>query len=161
MGDPATCEHDGMHWFAAPANEQGWRCVDCQFRPGEPPGFSPHHDRELINIKVGGILTDLHEAEIIYVSNGSEGAVMTTLAIDECRKRNVYDSVSIARILLELDGDDGHAAYWRGISEGILAGKDPRDRCACGQLATQYCNGKRACSYEHMQAALGRTGGEW
>ncbi len=105
MGDSTTCEHD-FHWFADPANERGWRCVACEHKPGEPPGFSPAHDRSHVERKVR------------------------------------------------------HATFWREISEGILAGKDPRDRCACGALSsiTTWKDRNRvvACSHEHLQVALGR-----
>lgn len=160
-----TCKHDGLYWYAAPANEQGWRCADCGWQPGEPPGFSPAHDRSRLWTKVWCIVHDLHEAKIIYVSNGSGGDALSTEVARECQARDLYDSVSIARVILEHEAGDRHAGYWRGISEGILAGKDPRPRCACGQLATMSaCGGAvvtRACSNEHMDQALGRKPGEW
>ena len=43
MGD---CKHNGMYWYAAPHNERGWKCVDCELQPGEEPGYSPQHDRD-------------------------------------------------------------------------------------------------------------------
>lgn len=158
-GTPESCPHAGLYWYAAPANERGWKCVDCGWQPGEPSGFSPKHDRDLIGIKVGCILNDLHEAQIIYVSNGSAGDSITGLVVQRCRRTHSYDSVSIAKFILTIEGDERHAKFWREISDGILAGKDPRPRCACGQLATQWtlADGRefRACSYEHMQAVRG------
>jgi hypothetical protein len=151
------CSHDGLYWFAAPANETGWRCTNCGHQPGEPPGFSPQHDRSHLRTKVRCIVHDLHDAGIIYVSNVSDGANLTTVAVTACRSRNLYDSVSIARVVLELEADDAHAKFWRGVSEGILAGKDQRHRCACGKLATQSCGGHRACCHDHMQLALGAS----
>jgi hypothetical protein len=159
MGEPSTCVHD-FHWFAAPANEQGWRCVACEHTPGEPAGFSPAHDREHIDRKVGGILMDLHNAEIIYVSNGSGGDSLTAHVADRCRAENTYDSMSIARMILDRAGDARHATFWREISDGIIAGNDPRGRCACGALGkiTTWKDQKRvvACSHDHLQLALGR-----
>jgi hypothetical protein len=152
-----TCAHDGLYWYAAPADERGWKCVDCGWQPGEEPGFSPQHDRAHISTKVGCILMTLHEAEIIYVSNGSCGEAITGDVVEKCRRRRIYDSVSIARFILELEADRQHADFWREISEGIIAGKDPRERCACGKLANSWRNGKRACCHEHMQTALGQS----
>lgn len=159
MVDPKVCKHSGLFWYAAPANEQGWKCPDCGWRPGEPPGFSPQHDRDLVDVKVGCILMLLHESEIIYVSNGSSGDSITGLVVQRCRRRGIYDSVSIARFILDLEGGTRHAKFWRDIAMGIMAGKDPRPRCACGQLATQWSHSNgvslQACSYEHMQLARG------
>lgn len=158
MGDAATCKHEGLYWHPAPANEKGWRCTDCGWQPGEPPGFSPVHDRERTGIKVDCILHLLHESEIIYVSSGSEGDSIVGRVVTMCRRTRLYDSVSIARMILQIDGDRRHGAFWRDISEGIIAGRDPRDRCACGKLATMFHfeDGKRvaACSFEHEGSAL-------
>lgn len=160
MGDMAACAHAGLYWYAAPATEQGWKCADCGWQPGEPPGFSPHHDRSHLRTKVWCIVHDLHDAGIIYVSNGTGGEALVDVAVDRCRERNLYDSASIARVILELEASDRHAKFWRDISEGILAGKDPRDRCACGALSrvTSWRDGQRvvACNHEHLQVALGR-----
>lgn len=158
MGDPASCPHHGLYWFADPANERGWKCTDCDWRPGEEPGFSPAHDRSHLETKVGCILMTMHEAEVIYVSNGIDGDRLTSLVTKYCSERSLYDSVSIARVILEHEGSDRHARFWRDISEGILAGKDPRTRCACGKLATQWRISAGvstpACSMEHMKIAL-------
>lgn len=160
MGDTAPCAHAGLYWYASPANEQGWKCVDCNWQPGEPAGFSPQYDRSHLHTKVSCIVHDLHDAEIIYVSNGSDGDALTAATTDRCRERGLYDSVSIARVVLEIEADDKHTAFWRDISEGIIAGRDPRDRCACGQLSriTTWRDRQRvvACSQEHLQVALGR-----
>lgn len=157
MGDPASCCHGGLYWHAAPADERGWRCSDCGWQPGEEPGYSPEHDRSHLQTKVSCIVHTLHEAEIIYVSNGECGEQLTSAATNLCRARNWYDSVAIASVVLEIEGDDDHIRFWRDMGEGILAGKDPRNRCACGKLANQWCNGKHACCHEHMQIALGRN----
>jgi len=158
----AACTHDGLYWHPDPANEQGWRCTDCKWQPGEPPGFSPQHDRSHLGVKVGCILHLLHESEIIYVSNGSEADSIVGRIVRACRRRHAFDSVTIARLILDIDGDARHAAFWRDISEGIIAGKDPRPRCACGQLARQHriADGKQqhACSFEHMPPIPGGRG---
>lgn len=158
--DPATCKHDGLYWYAAPADEKGWRCADCGWQPGEDPGYSPQHDRSHLSLKVGCIIQDLHDREIIYVSNGTCGEVLTSQSVALCIERRLYDSVSIARVVLELEADDEHAKFWRDRGEGIVAGADPRHRCACGKLAnvsTSEGGGTRACSHEHLQIALGRN----
>ena len=132
-----TCEHE-LYWYGAPANEQGWKCCSCDFKPGEPPGFSPHHDRELLSVKIDSILQDLFSASIVYVSNSCAGEALVEMAHSMCIVNDTYDSVSIARWLLELCGNDDHAAYWRKVSTGMLTGSDPRDRCRCGKLAQVF-----------------------
>lgn len=162
MTDQSTCTHNGLCWYAAPATEAGWKCADCSWQPGEPPGFSPQHDRSHLSTKVWCITNDLHDASIIYVSNGTSGDALAAAATTLCQQRKLYDSTSIARVILELDADDRHARFWRDISEGILAGRDPRDRCACGKLSriTSWLDGGQrvtACCHEHMQVAKGRN----
>jgi hypothetical protein len=129
-----VCEHESMFWYSAPANEQGWRCANCNFQPGEPPGYSPLHDRDLLHVKVWSILDDLHNHEIVYISNGSEGDVLVRDATTRCREERVVDQESIARVLLQIVAGDGK--YWREKHEQFLAGNDPRDRCRCGALST-------------------------
>jgi hypothetical protein len=148
VNDQHECPHDGLYWYGAPADERGWRCVDCDWKPGEPPGFSPQHDRSHIATKVGSILQDLHLANIIYVSNGTAGEGLTANIAALCIERDTYDSVSIACLILEAVGCERHAKYWRDISTGILAGKDPRERCHCGALANVFSGGIGTCS-EH------------
>lgn len=125
MGDETPCPHAGLYWYAAPADERGWRCVDCQWEPGEPPGFSPRHDRERIGVKVGCIVHALHEAQIIYVSNGCEGDALTARVASMCEKERYYDSVTIARFILQVEGGPEHGRFWRDASESVLAGKAP------------------------------------
>ena len=130
----ATCEHHGLFWYLA-TNEDGWRCVDCDWRPGDPAGFSPQHDRSHLIVKVRNILHDLHEAGFIYVSNGSHGEHIAATVATICDRLQLFDQYGIiSRILLHLSSD--HSAYWRRISEGVLTGDDKRDRCPCGALAT-------------------------
>lgn len=147
--EPKPCPHN-LFWYAAPANEEGWRCVECDFKPGEPPGYSPQTDRDHIDTKVGSVLMDLHTADIIYVSNGSEGDSITATVARRCVDEDIYDSVSIARFILEIEAGESHVKYWRETSAGVLSGNDTRHRCKCGALATSstYFRGTvtRSCS---------------
>jgi hypothetical protein len=137
-----------FHYFPA-VNEDGWLCVYCDNRPGEPPGFSPQLDREQIYFKVGGILHDACDADLIFVSNGTGADLLTAKVADRCVKERRFDQYSILSYILQ-EMAPGHAEYWRGVSEGILAGKDPRDRCHCGKLANLHIGGGGDyCSYEH------------
>lgn len=150
-----TAEHSHeLYWHADPCNERGWKCIACDYRPGEPAGFSPERDRSHLVTKIESILHTLHDAEIVYVSNGDHGAWIASRVASACRARDLYDSVSIARLVLEVLGDAAHAKFWRDISEGILVGRDPRPRCHCGKLSNAYVNGKRYCS-EHGFEAIG------
>lgn len=149
MGDTATCSHAKVWWRPSPHDEAGWMCVGCGIRPGEPPGFSPQHDRDLLVHKAEVTLLAMHDAEIIHVSNRSEGLEVARLAAEKCRERDAYDSASIARAILDVVADDRHTAYWRDISNSILAGNDPRPRCSCGKLATVWQSGGRRTCGEH------------
>lgn len=145
-----TCEHQ-YHWYAA-TNEDGWKCWMCEHKPGEPPGFAPALDRSEIRMKVFGILHDLHDAGIIYISNSSQGDSLEYHIANRCRMEERFDSYSIALFILEAM-TDSHAAFWKKISEGVLSGNDPRKRCDCGKLAiaSSYGGGKEprhACA-EH------------
>lgn len=133
----AACSHDSLYWYGSPADEQGWICADCGWSPGEQSdeGYSPQHDRELIRTKVEGILHDLHEAAIIYVSNGCGGDSISDMVAGRCERDGVYDSVSIARFILEIEASEQHAKFWRERAESILEGRDNRNRCACGRLS--------------------------
>jgi len=149
-----ACEHE-YHWYPAP-NEDGWRCCYCEDRPGEPHGFSPQHDRDDIENKVYGILSDLDTAKIIYVSNSSHGWSIVAIIVRRCREADVYDQYSIASWILETM-TESHAKYWKEIGDGVVAGNDPRERCHCGKLANCFgsSDGKRwtTCS-EHYNGEL-------
>lgn len=147
MSEP--CRHSGLYWYAAPATEKGWKCVNCGWQPGEDPGYSPEHDRSHIATKVGCVLHDLFEAGIVYVSNGSEGEGITANVARRCVAEKLYDSVSIARLILEISGGERHAAFWRDRGESIVSGNDNRRRCRCGKLANVYAVGKAFCM-EHV-----------
>lgn len=158
MTDSTPCPHAGLYWYGHPHDEAGWKCVDCDLQPGEPPGFSPAHDRSHLRIKVWCIVHDLADAKIISVSNSGHGEGLASAAAAQCEERKLYDSVSIARVILEIEGDERHAKFWRDISDGILAGNDPRHRCHCGKLATIWRGGEgdgtRACSFDHLPGEM-------
>jgi len=152
--EPVGCAHAGLYWYPAPADERGWRCVDCDWRPGEPPGFSPQHDRSHLQLKAWCILHDMHESGIVFVSNSSEGDSIAASTADMARASRRYDSASIARIILERYANAEHVQYWRSIGDGIVAGRDPRERCHCGALATVFTLGggtRSATCSEHWE----------
>jgi hypothetical protein len=146
------CKEHDYHWYSDGCNEAGWKCTACDHQPGEPPGFSPQLDRERIFWKVGAVLHDMTDADLISVSNGSEGDCLTAQIADRCVAENLFDQYSIQLFLLR-EMTPSHAEYWKEIGEGILTGNDPRDRCHCGKLATGHqfdANGKASyCSFEH------------
>lgn len=151
----AACVHRGLYWYASPHDERGWYCVDCQFSPGEEPGYSPQHDRDLLHTKVSCILHDLVDAELVSVSNGSHGESIEAEAVRICRDQKTLDSESIAAVLTRICAGDG--AYWRKHHEAILAGKDERERCHCGKLAHCFTGGKSYCSFDCQPKRDGNT----
>lgn len=140
----ADCHHD--YYFYPSTNEDGWKCANCGDRPGEPAGFSPALDRLLIDIKVGGLLNDLCDHDFIHVSNGTGGDILTDIITKRCVAENLFDQYSILMFILESE-TPSHAKYWADVSESILAGRDKRDRCACGKLVAIIGTGKW-CSFE-------------
>lgn len=142
-----TCKHEFQYYLES--NEAGWRCCLCEHKPGEPTGFSPELDRVQLERKVFAVLDGLHNADVIYISNGTGGDMLMADVAERCREVNRYDQYSIALFVLEATAPR-HAEYWKQISDAIVAGKDPRDRCHCGKLATvtSFANGNttRRCS---------------
>lgn len=128
-----ACTHD-YHYYLE-TNEAGWRCVCCHHKPGDPPGYSPELDREEIGRKVMAVLMDLDNAKVVSVSNGSHGDWIEARTAERCHKENRFDQYSIALFILELM-TPSHAEYWSKVGSGIIAGDDPRPRCACGALST-------------------------
>lgn len=143
MPDAKPCNHE-YYWFAD-MNEAGWRCVHCKDKPGEPAGFSPQLDRERLEHKVFALLNDLHSADLVYVSNGTQGDSIVATVEARCRKEQRYDQYSILLFLLDTM-TQSHALYWSKVSEAIVNGKDTRDRCQCGSLATGSRGALRFCS---------------
>lgn len=130
----SDCAHRNLFWYLA-TNEDGWQCVDCGLKPGEPPGYSPPHDSSHLDVKVSNVLDEMHTAGLIYVSNGTEGHVIACSVAHKLRESGDWDQYSIvSAIMAELT--PSHAAYWRLQSDAILEGKDGRRRCPCGALST-------------------------
>lgn len=148
MPDGKPCEHD-YHYFAE-INEAGWRCPICGDKPGEPPGFSPQLDRKRLEMKVFAMLNTLHDADLIYISNGTMGDAVVDAVGARCWNEKRFDQYSILLFILELMADS-HAEYWRKVSEAIMAGKDERPRCHCGKLSTVSSGDNRWC-VEHWGA---------
>jgi hypothetical protein len=138
------CAEHNYHYYPS-VNEDGWRCVDCDYKPGEPAGYSPETDRREIWTKVYGILMDACDAKLIHISNGSGADALASIVAKRCETEGRYDQYSIlSYALAELTPE--HAEYWENISSGVLWGNDPRDRCHCGQLATMNVGGSHYCS---------------
>lgn len=140
-----SCQHD-YHWYQDFCTEAGWKCCMCSEKPGEPPGFSPELDRAEIERKVGAVMHDLRDADFIYISNGTGGDGLTAGIAERCKAEGRFDQASIALFILEAV-TPSHAAYWKGVSDGIVAGKDPRRRCHCGRLAHTYVGDRAFCSF--------------
>lgn len=129
------CAHE-YRWDPA-VNEEGWVCIYCDHKPGEPPGFDPARDRDDIERKCDDILHHLHMQGWFGSMSSATGEGMVCHAVDRCRETGCYDQHSIVAFLV--GGHEGsHAAYWRRIAEGVLSGNDKRERCPCGALATSY-----------------------
>lgn len=144
-----------MYWYPAPHNERGWKCADCGFQPGEEPGYSPQHDRDLIYTKCWCILHDLADAKLVSVSNSGHGRSLADAAARIARDQRTFDQESIVAILAKLCAGDGE--YWRELHEGILSGNDPRHRCHCGKIAHISCGGQHYCSFACEPDALNAT----
>lgn len=112
-----TCKHndDGNMLYRPNVNE-AWTCF-CQ----TDLGFRPDLDRRLLEIKIRGLLFDLHESRYIYVSNGSMGDIVVANTADECRKQDRYDQATILKLLLSDANIDGHIAeFWANRAERWL-----------------------------------------
>jgi hypothetical protein len=132
---PHAC--DGLYWYSSKGacNEEGWECVDCGARPGEPPGYSPADDVAHLSVKVGSILHDLADANIISVSNATHGDGITAVVTRRVRASGNLDQYTIVKAILD-ELTPSHAAYWRERGDAIRKRADDRDRCACGRLST-------------------------
>lgn len=149
------CPHANLYWYPA-INEEGWKCADCGTKPGEPPGYSPQHDRSHMYVKVDNILQELVTAQLVHVSNSSAGEWITSEVMKVCIVAGTFDQYSILKAILDLpDMTESHAKFWKEIGEGVITGNDPRARCECGALAEIY-SGKdarrcRGCWSKDMQ----------
>lgn len=140
----AKCKDHDFHYSPA-VNEEGWNCPHCAFTPGEPAGFSPQLDRELIRIKVEALLMCLANDSFLEVSNSSEADSVAGIVSARCRRDMRFDQCSIVLFIFELLTPQ-HSEYWRRISDGVVAGHDPRRRCRCGALATSYTGQAAYCA---------------
>ena len=78
------------------------------------------------------------------------GATLASVACavaTECQEKHRYDQLFIFSQILDAVGAQSHSDFWKKINDGVAAGEDPRDRCACGKLATSWSNtGPARCS---------------
>jgi hypothetical protein len=153
MKNLCGCGTELLTWRLSPANETGWQCMDCLRRPGEPPGFCPELDREFTETKVNAILEDLNGYQLVYVSNGDQGEHAHHDRGEEVPGNRLLRPILDPGLLIE-ELNATHAAYWKGISEGVISGIDPRSRCWCGELAKVFIvGGESFCGSEHKQQA--------
>lgn len=145
------CKHQTFYYYPA-TNEDGWKCSDCgEKMPGDPPGFRPDLDREpdFLYVKVDGLLRDLVLADLVYVSNSGEGDYIVRAVGTRCIGEGRFDQYSILLFILE-EMTPSHAKYWKGISDGVVSGNDPRPRCdeeGCNKLVR--VSGRRKTCSEH------------
>ncbi len=155
-----TCQHELVYWFPAlgACNERGWKCA-CGHLPGEPPGYSPQLDAARLRTKIWCILHEVADAHIVYVSNSDEGEGITDEVARTVEASGNRDQYSIVLAILQAM-TPSHAAYWREVGDGVRAGKDERNRCACGQLSTssRHYQGK---SFYSCGAEACEKGGLW
>lgn len=89
------------------------------------------------------------------VSNGSEGDTITFNVACHCARTGRYDQYFILKAFLN-HLEPGHSDFWKDVGDGVRAGKDVRDRCRCGALATQWNSSNGAscgdCSRGNAQA---------
>jgi hypothetical protein len=129
----ASCKHEGLYWYSAPHDECGWFCVDCYWSPGEEPGYSPEHDRDMIDTKCDCLVHDMADAGLVSISNSDHGYGIAHSAARIARDQRTFDQESIVAIIARLCAGDGK--FWRERHESILAGRDNRNRCKCGKLS--------------------------
>jgi hypothetical protein len=158
MADATTCKHDaGWTWHLSPADEAGWRCAACSApAPGDPPGYRPDLDRSEIDEKCRAILDHLVMADLVHVSNSTEGEGLIGSTARRCLVSGWLDQYSIVQALLALLNRT-HAEYWRRIGDGVRDGADPRERCdepGCGELATSFTAGGPKHCREHGTARM-------
>lgn len=105
------CSHRATYYYMDPCTEAGWKCQDC----GKTLGFRPDLDREMTEIKTNGILHDMHEAQVIYISNGTMGEIIAGNVAARCKELGLFDQLTIARLILEDVNVDvpGHAEFWK------------------------------------------------
>lgn len=136
------CGNESLFAYFASSNERGWMCMECNRRPGEPAGYCPELDRDKLADKVESLLMQLSR-EFVSISNNDHGERICSVVTDRCGELRRYDQYTICReIFASLSS---HGDYWKEITDGILAGSDPRSRCDCGKLSTVWTLGKTFC----------------
>lgn len=117
----SNCRHNHITWNLDGANERGWSCVACH-APIGAEGFSPQHDRELITDKVEAVLMHMNHLDLVYMSNSDHGFGVVHQVVTRCRSENTYDQISIARFILEIEGNARHVKFWQDEARKVLNG---------------------------------------
>lgn len=107
-----------MVFYYPSVNEEGWKCTKC----GEKLGFRPDLDRQLTFAKVDGLLCDLYDHDLVYVSNGTERMVISENVTHRCEKEDRYDqSFIIYHIVTDPNVDwKGHSDFWKEETSKVL-----------------------------------------
>lgn len=111
------CASPEPAWYPA-TNEDGWKCLAC----GKELGFRPDLDQRCAYEKISGLLMELQEREFVYVSNGTEGDIVTENVLTAIRDAGTYDQYSILKAILDEPniGTERHAEFWHKRAETWL-----------------------------------------
>lgn len=103
------CAHEPgeTFWYLQATQETGWRCT-C----GHEWGYRPDLDRDLVSVKVDGILHDLHDMDVLYMSNSDHGHHVARDVARRCEREGRYDQRSIVAFLLGHPDVDNHR-FWQ------------------------------------------------
>lgn len=91
-------EHSDELYYYTTWFNRGWKCLNCQNEIGESPGL----DRLMIFIKCWGLIQDLCDAKLIYLSNGSETEILAETVANKCKELGRYDQNTIVRMVIDL-----------------------------------------------------------
>ncbi len=117
------CRHASPRWNLAPASEAGWSCGDCR----TVLGFRPDLDRSETRHKVQAVLLTLHDMDLLYIGNATEGELVCAAVAARCHREDRFDQVSIARFILDdptVDAES-HAMYWAQRASGDIPAPVP------------------------------------
>lgn len=64
-------------------------------------GLRPDLDRQLIEGKVSDLLLNLHDGNLIFVSDATEGEFIIHNVVEQCKERDRYDQYTILRLILD------------------------------------------------------------
>jgi hypothetical protein len=93
-----TCEHPSDECSYWPSRtDAGWRCDTCEAELG----LRPDLDRQLIEVKVSGLLHSLSDGNLIFVPDATEGEFITHNVANQCKTRDRYDQYTILRLILD------------------------------------------------------------